>query len=303
MSTTEDCLDVRDHVSSQQSVIRDDDPTPQNTHDYHPNHMHHNSRAEKSPEDEVIYSYDTTYKRSTFPHQDPQDHDLNRRRHSDTAKELRAVADPEQGTGHSEEDAQTRTFSRFYRRYRIFFHLLFALFFTGWWIAGLILHGIHDPLSSNTGWLKPFLLWLGITLRFVFFHVRITVLTKPVRWAWEATSVLFAQLLPDQVKIPLAALLTVSVFLIGGFVSPESEDNTRDNRAVCTYFPELMSPLLNMRSIFETCLARKYSSDVFQGLQYFLRRARLTLISCISPVRSSCLHIGPLCNFTQPQGC
>lgn len=235
MSTTGNRINVRDHNPSQQNITRDDDPTLQNTSEYRPDRMHHHPVAERGREEDVITSYGTTFKESTFPHQDLQDHDLHRRRHTDILKEPRAAVDPEQGTSHSEEDPQTHIFSTFYKRYRIFFHLLFAIFFTGWWIAGLILH-IHDPLSSSTGWLKPFLLWLGITLRIVFFHVPITVLTKPVRWAWEATSVRFAQLLPDRVKIPLAALLTVSVFLIGGFVSPESEDNTRENRAVCTYF-------------------------------------------------------------------
>ena len=56
-------------------------------------------------------------------------------------------------------------------------------------------------------------------------------------WAWEKTGVRFSELLPDRFKIPLGALLTVSVFLIGGFASPESEDNTRDNRAICTFYP------------------------------------------------------------------
>ena len=241
MSTAPDYIDVTDHIPSpQQSVMKVDDPTPQSSRGHHPDRIHHESHAEKGREDDVIYTYGTTFKESTFPHQNPQDQDLHRKRHTDMAKEPAAAVDLEQGTmfpSHSEEDPQPYTFAKIYKRYRIFFHIFFMIVFTGWWIAGLVLHGIHDPLSSNTGWLKPFLLWLGIMLRVVFFYVPVTVLTKPIRWVWESTGVRFAELLPDRFKIPLAALLVISVFLIGGFASPESEDNTRDNRAVCTCFP------------------------------------------------------------------
>ena len=232
MSATADCIDIRSHnLPPQQNVIQDDVPTLQNPQEQHP--------------------------------------DLHRRRHTDIAKEPAAAVDPEQHTmspSHSEQDPRTHAFAKFYQRYRIFFHLLYGTVFTGWWIAGLILHGIHDPLSSNTGWLKSFLIWLGITLRIVFFYVPVTVFTTPIRWAWKATGVRFAELLPDRVKIPLAALLAVSVFLIGAFVSPESEDNTRDNRAVCTYSSASTFPLLNLASNPERCLEKIHYPDVFPRL-------------------------------------
>lgn len=38
----------------------------------------------------------------------------------------------------------------------------------------------------------------------------------------------FVELLPDRYKLPLGALLVIAVILIGGFASPESQDNTRD---------------------------------------------------------------------------
>ena len=268
MSATADCINVKNHsLSPQQNMIQDDVPTLQNPHEHHPDHMHHDSHAEKGRKDEVTYTYGTTFRESNFPHQDPQDHDHHRMRHTDIAKEPPAAVDPEQGTmspSHSEQDPQSHASATFYKRYRIFFHLLYWTVFTGWWIAGLILHGIHDPLSSNTGWLKPFLLWLGITLRIVFFHVPVTLFTKPIRWAWKAASVRFAELLPDRVKIPLAALLAVSVFFIGAFISPESEDNTRDNRAVCTYISESTFPLLNLVSSPERYFMKIHSPDVFQ---------------------------------------
>ena len=92
-----------------------------------------------------------------------------------------------------------------------------------------------DPLSSRTGWLKPFLLYLAISLRFFFFHVPITIVTKPTHILWNHTAVRIAALIPEKLKVPLSALLVVGVMLIGGFTSPESQDNTRANRAVSLF--------------------------------------------------------------------
>lgn len=91
-----------------------------------------------------------------------------------------------------------------------------------------MLHGSKDSLSSRTGWLKPFLVWLAITLRLLFFHVPIRVITRPCYSLWNRTAVRLVEVLPDTYKLPLGALLVVAVILIGGFASPESQDNTRD---------------------------------------------------------------------------
>ena len=238
MLNTPDHIVVGAHNSSQQKVIQNNEPALQDPHEHHHDHVRHDADAEKDREDEVVGSYGTTFEGRRTPQHDSQGHDLHRRRHTDMAKELALAVDLEQDAispNRAEEDPQIHVFPSLYQRYRIFFHLFIWIIFTGWWIAGLLLHGIHDPLSSNTGWLKPFLFWLGITLRMFFFHVSITVVMKPTHWLWEQTAVRIAELLPGRLKIPLAALLTVSVFLIGGFASPESEDNTRDNRAVSLF--------------------------------------------------------------------
>jgi len=93
----------------------------------------------------------------------------------------------------------------------------------------LILH------RYDLGWLVPFLLYLAITLRILFFHVPITIVTRPMHLVWNNTGVRFAQLIPDELKIPAGALLVVAVFLAGSFASPESQDNTRANRAVSLF--------------------------------------------------------------------
>lgn len=56
-----------------------------------------------------------------------------------------------------------------------------------------------------------------------------------MHWVWNNTGVRFATFIPDKLKIPLGALLVFAVLLIGGFASPESEDNTRANRAVSLF--------------------------------------------------------------------
>lgn len=142
MSTTADDINGKDHnLSSHQDVIHNDIQAHQMSHGYIPDHIHHDVHAEKGREDEVIY----------FPRHDLLDHDLHRRQHADMVKEPVTAIDPEQGTmcpSQSEQDPQAHTFSSFYKRYRIFFHLLVWIVFTGWWIAGLILHGTRKFLES-----------------------------------------------------------------------------------------------------------------------------------------------------------
>lgn len=91
------------------------------------------------------------------------------------------------------------------------------------------------PLSSNTGWLKPFLLYLAISLRLLFFYVPISIVTKPMRLIWNNTGPRIANLVPDRLKVPFGALIVIAVMVIGAFASPESQDNTRSNRAVSLF--------------------------------------------------------------------
>ncbi|KAF8415148.1 Na+ dependent nucleoside transporter C-terminus-domain-containing protein [Terfezia claveryi] len=56
-----------------------------------------------------------------------------------------AALDVEKGSNRSKEVPESTgrprwMFSAFYRKYKIFFHIFFFVFFTGWWIAGLVLN-------------------------------------------------------------------------------------------------------------------------------------------------------------------
>ncbi|PLB50153.1 H+/nucleoside cotransporter [Aspergillus steynii IBT 23096] len=132
-----------------------------------------------------------------------------------------------------EEAGESYPQRTFYRRYSKYIkHVVYAviwLLFTGWWIAGLILHR-HD-----LGWLIPFLLYLAITLRIIFLYVPISIIMRPTKWVWNQTATRFVALIPEKLRIPGAALLTISVILIGAFASEETVDNSRENRAVSLF--------------------------------------------------------------------
>ncbi|KAI9682247.1 MAG: hypothetical protein M1817_000301 [Caeruleum heppii] len=204
------------------------------SHEHHHGHLHHDANAEQGRIDDVAYSKGTTLDKSTIPNESPHDHDLHRRRPADKA--ALDLNDAEKGTYSpnasaepDERDPRDHKWSNFYARYRIFFHLLIWLVFTGWWIAGLVLH------RYDLGWVVPFLLWLAITLRLVFFHIPITILTKPMHVVWNNTGVRVAAFVPEKLKLPAGAALVVAVILVGAFASPESQDNTRENRAVSLF--------------------------------------------------------------------
>lgn len=98
-----------------------------------------------------------------------------------------------------------------------------------WWIAGLILR------RSELGWVVPFLVYLAVTLRVIFNYVPISIVTRPMYWVWSRTAVPFVALIPEKLQTPAGGALVVSVILIGAFVSEESQDNTRENRAVSLF--------------------------------------------------------------------
>ncbi|ORY56644.1 NupC family nucleoside transporter [Pseudomassariella vexata] len=122
------------------------------------------------------------------------------------------------------------SFKRFYRQYRTAFHIAFCVItfivWTAWWVHGLVYHR-HDGL----GWLKPFLLYLAILLRLIFIWVPIASVMRPVHFIWNNSVVRVYDMIPKKLHKPLAALVTVAVFLIGAFVPEETGQNTRASRA------------------------------------------------------------------------
>jgi CNT family concentrative nucleoside transporter len=124
-------------------MARNLDPALDPAREHHHEHLHHDANAEKGRHDDPVYTIGTTAERSNVPDQDPMDHALHRRHHPERAgsgdKSIDkdpTVAyddkyDAEKGTADQEADPQNHNVSRFYRKYRIFFHLFLLLLFTG----------------------------------------------------------------------------------------------------------------------------------------------------------------------------
>ncbi|KAK2737658.1 hypothetical protein FQN57_007465 [Myotisia sp. PD_48] len=131
--------------------------------------------------------------------------------------------------GQTTEPKKAGLRTRYRKQIRIATHIIIWLVFTGWWIAGLILR------RKDLGWVVPFLVYLAVTLRLVFFHIPIALVTKPIYWVWRNTAQPFARLIPAKFHTLAGAALVTSVILIGAFASEESQDNTRANRAVSVF--------------------------------------------------------------------
>lgn len=103
------------------------------------------------------------------------------------------------------------------------------LLFTAWWIVGLVLH------RNDMNWIKPFLFWLAIALRIVFLYVPISIVTKPMHFVWDNTGVRVYNIIPEKMRIPAGAGVSIAAIVVGSFASPESGDNTRANRAISLF--------------------------------------------------------------------
>ncbi|KAL8971488.1 MAG: hypothetical protein Q9183_001035 [Haloplaca sp. 2 TL-2023] len=208
-------LDVTDNsshnASAQHHVGKNNDPALNVAKEHTHGHLHHSAKAEEDRE-ETEYSKGTTFEKSTIPSQDPHDQDLHKRHAPNSPKADGNVADTEKGNyspNRSDEDPRTHKLSNAYSKHRVFFHLFIWLLFTGFWLA--------------------------ITLRLLFFYIPVTIVTRPMHFIWNNTAVKMTSFIPESLRLPAGALVVVCVLLVGGFASPESQDNTRDNRAVSLF--------------------------------------------------------------------
>ncbi|ROT38313.1 NupC family nucleoside transporter [Sodiomyces alkalinus F11] len=108
-------------------------------------------------------------------------------------------------------------------------HLAVLVVMTGWWIASLVLY------AGRRNWVIPFLVWLTIVLRLVFFYVRSSRVSGPIKWVWQRTAVVVYDRLPPKSRTPLGAAVVIAVMIVGSFASEEFADNTRENRAVSLF--------------------------------------------------------------------
>ncbi|KAJ5225766.1 hypothetical protein N7468_006991 [Penicillium chermesinum] len=191
---------------------------PQNQH--HHAHHHHTKFAEQGREDEVVYANESSLDKIEKGIPEPVALD-----HSNESNSQ----DEKYGESGEVQPAVRAWYRRALKHWRPVVHAVIWLLFTGWWIAGLILH------RYDLGWLIPFLLYLAITLRIIFFYVPYTIITKPMAWVWTRTAHPIVNMIPEKLRTPLAACVCIAVFLIGAFASPTSPSNNRADRAVSLF--------------------------------------------------------------------
>lgn len=56
-----------------------------------------------------------------------------------------------------------------------------------------------------------------------------------MHFVWNNTGVRIGAMIPEKLRVPAGALLTIAVILVGAFASEESADNTRANRAISLF--------------------------------------------------------------------
>ncbi|EEU48999.1 uncharacterized protein NECHADRAFT_90556 [Fusarium vanettenii 77-13-4] len=132
-------------------------------------------------------------------------------------------------TGDDSERSRRGCLGLILRYKRPIIHLFLFMLFTGWWIASLVVH------RNDKNWVVPFLLWLAITLRLIFFYVPIRYVSGPIRWTWHHTAVVIYDMIPAKLRTPAGAFVAIATILVGSFVSKEVADNTRENRAVSLF--------------------------------------------------------------------
>lgn len=100
---------------------------------------------------------------------------------------------------------------------------------SSWWIASLVLH------RNDKNWIIPFLLWLAIAIRILTLYVPVSIVTKPMHFIWNNTAVRLVAFIPEKLRVISGAALVIAVIIVGAMASPETADNTRDNRAVSLF--------------------------------------------------------------------
>ena len=108
------------NLSTQKSVEENPDITLHYSHEHQHDHMHHGRTSLTARHDDILYAKGTTFDKSNVGDQDHSHH-----------HHTKAGVSPTKISTNDVEDGQKHRFSRFYRKYKIFFHLFIWLVFTG----------------------------------------------------------------------------------------------------------------------------------------------------------------------------
>ena len=218
------------------------DPALDPEHEHTHGHLHHVGPAAHQGEHDAVYTRDIAPQPAIIP--DPRNSTYTGGNEHVAGKDMDKNAyarDIEKGTvspasrvtsseGNAEEpDPKSHRAAHLYKKFRPLVHFAIFAVVTGWWVSGLVLH--HDDMN----WLIPFLVWLFIMIRLVTFYIPISYVSRPMRWTWNRTFAYGTSFIPEKYRLPLGAAGTVATILVGSFASKETEDNTRENRAVSLF--------------------------------------------------------------------
>ncbi|KAF7557298.1 hypothetical protein G7Z17_g755 [Cylindrodendrum hubeiense] len=230
-----------------EGLRRNSDPALDPANQHHHQHHHHSARVDAEGHDDAVYTTGTTVDPSVVPLQSTlHKHDIETSKGLENDEKPKPV-DGTHGTPPDYSDHEKMepgivsttddngSIPRYgklgplYRHRRVLTHLFIGMLFTGWWIASLVLH------RDDKNWVVPFLVWLAIMLRLFFFHVSSGYVSNPIRWVWKHSAVIVYDKIPPKGRTPAGAAVAIAAILVGSFVSEESEDNTRENRAVSLF--------------------------------------------------------------------
>ncbi|GKT94586.1 nupC family nucleoside transporter [Colletotrichum tofieldiae] len=210
---------------------RNSDPALEINNQHHHQHLHHSARVDaKGHDDNVTYARTGE---STVPHQSHLHQHADAPHDIEKGDKLSGPPDydgEKTGVVSSNEEEQEETKSSrikaLVRRYKWVIHILSFCVATGWWIASLVLH------RNDKNWVVPFLVWLGFSLRLLFFYVPSSYVSRPIKFLWQHSAVYVYNFIPAKFRTIAGGALTLSVMIVGSMVSEESADNTRENRAI-----------------------------------------------------------------------
>ncbi|KAF3766853.1 hypothetical protein M406DRAFT_327969 [Cryphonectria parasitica EP155] len=148
----------------------------------------------------------------------------------------------EQAAPDSAEHRLTVTQIRRKRLIRVCVHLGIGGLFTGWWIAGLILH------RNDKNWIVPFLVWLAVISRLLLWHIPSVRLVRPLARLWERAITRPANVVPPKWTLIGSWILLIGLIATVAMVAPDFQDNTTVNRGVSLAGLAVMLALLWLTS-------------------------------------------------------
>jgi concentrative nucleoside transporter, CNT family len=124
------------------SLQKDATPNPDlalhYSHEHQHDHMHHGRPSLAGRHDDILYAKGTEFEKSHVPEQDHSHHHHTKAGIETSDHEYSGSSDAEKGgvqptriDTNETDDPKKHRFSRFYRKYKIFFHIFIWLFFTG----------------------------------------------------------------------------------------------------------------------------------------------------------------------------